>query len=43
MDPILAADDPYGEYFDASMVWGPITGANVYIGFRWNINKKIKK
>ena len=22
-NPIIASDDPFGEYFDASMIWGP--------------------
>ena len=35
--PILAADDPFGTYFDASMVWGPIVGNMIYAGFRWKI------
>ncbi len=33
-DPILAAGDPFGEYFDASMVWGPLLGRSVYAGLR---------
>ncbi|MFP4472176.1 MAG: TonB-dependent receptor plug domain-containing protein, partial [Bacteroidales bacterium] len=36
--PILAADDPYGEYFDASMVWGPVMGRKFYAGLRYAIN-----
>lgn len=36
-DPILAANDPYGQYFDSSMVWGPIMGRNIYVGFRYSI------
>lgn len=35
--PILGTDDPFGTYFDASMVWGPIVGSMVYAGFRWKI------
>src|SRR5690606_30701024 len=23
-NPIIAANDPFGDYFDASMIWGPI-------------------
>ena len=33
-DPILAAGDPFGEYFDASMVWGPLLGRMFYVGLR---------
>jgi len=38
-DPILAASDPFGEYFDASMVWGPLLGRRVYAGLRLTLNK----
>jgi copper chaperone CopZ len=34
---ILAADAPFGEYFDASMIWGPVTGRLMYGGFRYKI------
>jgi len=36
-DPIIAADQPFSEYFDASMIWGPIFGRNVYLGLRFRI------
>lgn len=36
-DPILSADDPFGTYFDSSMVWGPIFGRMVYAGLRYTI------
>lgn len=29
--------DPYGDNFDAALVWGPINGWKVYAGFRWSI------
>lgn len=32
--PIVAAENPFGEYFDASMIWAPISGAMGYAGFR---------
>ncbi|MGC8864687.1 MAG: TonB-dependent receptor [Bacteroidales bacterium] len=35
--PVVAADDPYGPFFDASMVWGPLAGRMIYTGLRWNI------
>jgi len=25
-DPVIAPDDPFGKYFDASMIWGPLLG-----------------
>ena len=36
-NPIVAADQPFGEFFDASMVWGPIFGRNMYIGLRYKL------
>ncbi|MFK7934761.1 MAG: TonB-dependent receptor [Saprospiraceae bacterium] len=33
-NPILAANDPFSNEFDASLVWGPIFGRNVYTGLR---------
>ncbi|OYT12229.1 MAG: hypothetical protein B6I19_10095 [Bacteroidetes bacterium 4572_114] len=36
-NPILAADDPFGEYFDSSMVWGPIIGRSINAGVRFMI------
>ena len=33
-NPIIASDDPFGDYFDASMIWGPIDGTKFYIGVR---------
>jgi outer membrane receptor for ferrienterochelin and colicin len=38
-DPIIQADQPFGEYFDSSMVWGPISGIKVYLGLRFTIRK----
>ncbi len=34
---VIAPDDPYGSYFDASLIWGPVTGRMFYAGFRFNI------
>ena len=39
-DAIIAADDPFGQYFDASIVWAPLFGTNVYLGFRYNLNSQ---
>jgi outer membrane receptor for ferrienterochelin and colicins len=36
-DAIIAADDPFGPYFDASMVWGPVTGRMFYGGVRYTL------
>lgn len=37
-DPIMGANDPFGSNFDASMVWGPVTGRIIYAGLRFRIN-----
>lgn len=34
---ILASDQPFSNYFDASMVWGPVSGRQFYTGFRYTI------
>jgi len=34
-NPILAADEPFGDYFDSSMVWGPIVGRSINAGVRF--------
>jgi len=36
-DPIIQAENPYGEYFDSSLIWAPIFGRMVYGGLRWTI------
>ena len=36
-NPIVSANDPFGNEFDASMVWGPIFGRMAYAGFRFRI------
>ena len=41
-DAIIAADDPFGPFFDATQMWGPITGANIYVGFHFGIKQKNK-
>ncbi|NNC84791.1 MAG: TonB-dependent receptor [Bacteroidia bacterium] len=37
-DPIIASDEPFGSDFDASSIWGPIFGRNMYVGLRYKIN-----
>jgi outer membrane receptor for ferrienterochelin and colicin/copper chaperone CopZ len=39
-NPILSAENPGNMHFDASMVWGPIFGRNVYAGFRYILAKE---
>lgn len=36
-DAIRGAANPFGSEFDASMVWGPITGRVIYAGLRFKI------
>lgn len=40
---IVASNDPQGEYFDASMIWGPTMGINPYLGLKMRLNPKDKK
>lgn len=34
---LIAPDRPFGPNFDASMVWGPVTGRVFYVGFRYKL------
>ena len=36
-NPIIDSENPFGDEFDASMIWGPVAGRMVYIGFRYSI------
>ena len=38
LNPIISSNDPFGNYFDASLVWGPIFGRNIYMGARYRLN-----
>lgn len=38
-DAIISADQPFGPYFDASLVWGPVSGRLLYAGFRFKIKQ----
>jgi outer membrane receptor for ferrienterochelin and colicins len=38
MTHLLGSDDPYGPYFDAAYIWGPMDGRRVYVGFRYKIS-----
>jgi outer membrane receptor for ferrienterochelin and colicins len=33
---IVDPGNPFGNYFDASLVWGPVFGAMAYTGLRWS-------
>lgn len=36
-DAIIGLANPYGRSFDASMIWGPMMGRNIYAGVRYKI------
>ena len=36
-DPIIDPGNPNGQFFDASLIWGPISGRMVYAGLRYRI------
>jgi outer membrane receptor for ferrienterochelin and colicins len=38
-NPIIAADMPWGEHFDSSLIWGPIHGRKFYVGIRYRIER----
>ncbi len=38
--PIIAAGDPHGANFDASMIWGPIQERKFYLGVRFTIDRE---
>lgn len=38
-NPIVSANNPFGKYFDASMIWGPIYGRMLYAGIRYKIKR----
>lgn len=37
VNPILSSENPYSEYFDSALIWAPIFGRMVYLGFRFTI------
>lgn len=36
-DPIISSEEPFSEYFDSSVVWGPIFGRMAYGGLRYKL------
>jgi len=38
--PIISYENPFGQYFDTSSVWGPTRGRELYIGFRYKLPKR---
>jgi hypothetical protein len=41
-NPVIAADDPFGDYFDSGLIWGPVHGRKIYAGFRIFFNRDIQ-
>lgn len=37
--PVLGADNPFEEGFDAGIIWGPITGRMFYAGIRYTVGR----
>jgi outer membrane receptor for ferrienterochelin and colicins len=42
VNPIVDVENPFGSNFDATRVWAPVLGINVYVGVRYKIKKKKK-
>jgi outer membrane receptor protein involved in Fe transport len=42
-NPIIDAQNPFSETFNATRVWAPIFGVNIYAGFRFSLEKEEKK
>lgn len=40
-NPVIAADDPFSEYFDSGLIWGPVHGRKIYAGFRIFFNRDV--
>ena len=38
-NPIIGCHDPFGENFDATMIYGPIDGIMFYGGIKWKLSK----
>ncbi len=38
-NPIVSADNPFGPYFDASMIWAPVDGRRIYAGIRYKLER----
>jgi len=38
-NPIISSENPFSTYFDATRIWAPIMGINVYAGLRFQISK----
>jgi len=41
-NPIIDSHNPFGNNFDASMIWGPLHGRKIFVGIRFAINRDEK-
>lgn len=39
-DAIVDAENPFGDFFDATMIYGPLNGRTFYLGVRFNLEKQ---
>jgi len=39
-NPIIDGENPFGHYFDSSLVWGPLMGRKFYLGVRFSIDRE---
>jgi hypothetical protein len=39
-NPIIDAENPYSPYFNATRIWAPVFGVNIYAGVRFAIDQK---
>jgi outer membrane receptor for ferrienterochelin and colicins len=42
LNPIVDAENPFGANFDATRIWGPVMGINVYLGVRYALKRSGK-
>ena len=38
LNPIIDAGNPFGDDFDASLIWGPVMGRTIYLGIRYSLD-----
>lgn len=37
-NPIISSDEPMSEFFDSSLIWGPLMSRKFYFGIRWKLD-----
>lgn len=40
MHAVIAGEDPFGDHFDSSLIWGPLHGRKLYVGVRYRIARE---